>query len=360
MQRRQFLFSAPALAAAQEPAAGLEWHDAWDFTVEGLGFPDRKAPFDRLPGRAEGVVRKEVWDLSRDPSGVLVRFRASTPALHARWTLGRENLAQANVTAIAASGLDLYAVPRPGAFQWAGFGRPDKFPVSTGVLAAALPEGEREYRIYLPIRNPVAKLEIGVPQGGKLSKAAARPAGRKPVVFYGTSITHGFSASRSGMTHPAILGRRLDREIINLGFSGNGRMEPEVLRFIAELDPAVFVLDCLPNMNAAQVRERVEPGVLALRKARPRTPILLVEDRNYADNPMNAKRAAANEANHAALREVFAKLRAAGVPDLAYLPATGLLGADGEDTIDGSHPNDLGFVRQADGFEPILRGLMGE
>ena len=127
---------------------------------------------------------------------------------------------------------------------------------------------------------------------------------------------------------------------------------------VAELDPAVFVLDCLPNMNAAQIRERVEPGVLQLRKARPRTPILLVEDRNYADNPMNVKRQAGNDANHAALREVHAKLRRAGVTDLAYLPGAKLLGADREDTVDGSHPNDLGFQRQADAFEPILRSLM--
>lgn len=356
MQRRHFLALAPAAAAAQAP--DLTWHDAWDLTVEGLGFKDRQAPFDRLPGRAEGVVRKEVWDLSRDPSGVLVRFRTDAGSIQARWTLGRQNLAGNNVTAIAASGLDLYASPKPGVFQWAGFGAPSKFPDSMATLAAALPPGEREYRVYLPIRNPVSKLEIGVPRGATMAKGAPRPAERRPIVFYGTSITHGFSAGRSGMTHVAILGRRLDREMINLGFSGNGRMEKEVLEFVNELEPAIFVLDCLPNMNAAQVRERIEPGVMLLRQKHPRTPILLVEDRNYADNPMNVKRQATNDANHAALREVYAKLKRAGVNDLAYLAGSRLLGADREDTIDGSHPTDLGFVRQADAFEPILRALL--
>jgi hypothetical protein len=35
-----------------------------------------------------------------------------------------------------------------------------------------------------------------------------------------------------------------------------------------------------------------------------------------------------------------------------------LLGADGEGATDGSHPNDLGFVRQADVMEPILRAAL--
>src|SRR5205823_11246646 len=97
-----------------------------------------------------------------------------------------------------------------------------------------------------------------------------RPASRrKPVVFYGTSITQGGCASRPGMVHTAILGRRLDRPVINLGFSGNGKMEPELAALLAELDPAVYVLDCLPNLNAQEIRERVGPFVRTLRQARP-------------------------------------------------------------------------------------------
>ena len=356
LSRRSFsLLPAAAYAQAPAPAPELVWHDAKEFTIEGLGFKDTLAPYDRLPGRAEAQVPKPVWDLSHDSSGVVVRFRANTPALYARWTLTRKNLAGANITAVAASGLDLYAQKTDGSFGWAGIGRPAGFPESSDVLAPGLPPGEREYRIYFPLRNGVTKLEIGVPKDASVSKAAARPAGRKPIVFYGTSITHGISASRPGMPHPAILGRRFDREFINLGFSGNGRMEKEMIALVAEIDAAVFVLDCLPNMGPALVRERVEPGVIALRKAHPKTPILLVEDRNYADNPFNPKRQSGNEGNHAALQEVYGKLQASGVPYLAYLPAENLLGEDREDTVDGSHPTDLGFLRQADGFTAVLR-----
>ena len=122
---------------AQAPAAApeLDWHDAKKFTVEGLGFKDLKSPYDRLPLRAENVVRKEVWDLSRDASGVLVRFIAATTAIHARWTLTNRSLAGVNITAVASSGLDLYAKTDAGRWHWLGIGRPTKFPENTEALS---------------------------------------------------------------------------------------------------------------------------------------------------------------------------------------------------------------------------------
>ena len=212
--------------------------------------------------------------------------------------------------------------------------------------------------IYLPLRNGVTSLEIGLPKGSTISAGSPRPAGSKPILFYGTSITHGIWASRAGMTHVSMIGRTFGREVINLGFSGNGRMEPEVLKFVAELDPAVFVLDCLPNMGAKDVTERTVPGVKILREAHPSTPILLVEDRNYETGFLVQARRESNEANHAALREAYAALQKEKVPALYYLKADDLLGHDGEGTVDGSHPTDLGFMRQAAEFEKVLRKIL--
>src|SRR5208283_2623951 len=198
---------------------------------------------------------------------------------------------------------DLYARTDAGRWHWLGIGRPAQFPENTDVLISGVPAAKREYMIYLPLRNGVTSLEIGLPKGSAITPGTPRPEGSKPIVFYGTSITHGISASRAGMTHVAMLGRTFNREVINLGFSGNGRMEPEVIKFIAELDPAVFVLDCLPNMGAKDVRERVVPGVKTLRAAHPDTPILLVEDRNYETDFLVQSRRDHNQANHAALAE---------------------------------------------------------
>jgi hypothetical protein len=361
LNRRRFTFlcASAALAQAPEPEVELEWHDARKFTVEGLGFKDLKSPYDRLPARAEGVVREAVWNLSRDSAGVLVRFSANTPALHARWNLIKKTLAGVNMTAIAASGLDLYTKTGPGSWRWLGVGRPVRFPDNVGVLASGIPKGQREYMVYFPLYNGVTSLEIGVPKGTEVAPGASRPAGRKPIVFYGTSITHGASASRGGMTHVAMLGRIFDREVINLGFSGNGRMELEVTKFIAEIDPAVFVLDCLPNMTAKEINERAEACVRMLREAHPSTPILLVEDRNYQDGFLITARRERNVTSQAAMRAIYEKLQRDGVKGLSYLKGEELLGDDGEATIDGSHPSDLGFVRQTKAFERPLRKILG-
>ena len=160
------------------------------------------------------------------------------------------------------------------------------------------------------------------------------------------------------MVHTAILGRWLDCPVLNLGFSGNGKMEPEMATLLAELEPAVYVLDCLPNMTGAEVTERVEPFVKTLRAARPQTPILLVEDRLYTDSFLVSARRERNEQNHQALQQVFAKLQAAKVPELYYLSGDQLLGDDGEGAVDGSHPTDLGFFRQSQAFEKALAPLL--
>ena len=361
MNRRQFVLTlsgAPLLAqTAAAPAPELEWVDARKLTVEGLGFKDVKLPYDRLPGRAEGVVPPPVWNLSRDSAGALVRFTAATTEIHARWTISNRNLASANITAIASSGLDLYAKTDAGKWRWLGMGQP-AFPDSTAALIRGIPAAQREFMVYLPLRNGVASLEFGVPKGATIKPGPARPAGSKPIVFYGTSITHGIGASRAGMTHVAILGRTFNREVINLGFAGAGRMEPEVVKLVAELDPAVFVLDCLPNMAAQLVTERTVPGVKLLRAAHPDTPILLAEDRNFQNGFLVEARRKANEAKHAALREAFAALQKENVPHIYYLEGANLLGDDGEGTVDGSHPTDLGFVRQAAEFERVLRPVL--
>jgi lysophospholipase L1-like esterase len=160
------------------------------------------------------------------------------------------------------------------------------------------------------------------------------------------------------MVHSAILGRRFDHPHINLGFSGNGKMEPELADLLAELDPSVYVLDCLPNMTAAEVTGRVEPFVKKLRAAHPHTPIVLVEDRTYADSFLIASKHERNETSRIALKAAYDRLKKAGVKNLAYIEGEHLLGDDGEGTVDSSHPNDLGFMRQADAFAKVLKPLL--
>jgi lysophospholipase L1-like esterase len=160
--------------------------------------------------------------------------------------------------------------------------------------------------------------------------------------------------------HTAVIGRRLDAPVINLGFSGNGRMDAAVGEFLKQIDAAVFIIDCLPNMNPAQVRERGAPLVKQLRAARPDTPIVLVEDRRYTNSWITPGKEQFHTDNHAALKSVFAALKQEGITNLHYIPGDDLLGHDAEGAADGSHPSDLGFMRQADVMEPIIRQALGK
>ena len=146
--------------------------------------------------------------------------------------------------------------------------------------------------------------------------------------------------------------------MINLGFSGNGKLEPEVGEFLVELSPAVYVLDCLPNMVAREVAERTEPMVRQLRAAHPKTPIVLVEDRSYADSWIKPSRMERNESSRKAFQAAWKRLQDAGVDQLFYVDGESLLAKDRDDTTDGSHPSDLGFFNQANAIEPALKAAL--
>ncbi|WP_414661810.1 SGNH/GDSL hydrolase family protein [Horticoccus sp. 23ND18S-11] len=350
------LMGTSALWAAAAPK--LAWHDLASWDVEGKGWTDTKQRYDRLPAKAEGVVRGPVWSLAQDSAGLRFRFVTDAAEISARWTLRKgDRLALPHMPATGVSGLDLY-VRDAGRWKWIGAGRPEKATNERSLVRGLTPGVKREYLLYLPLYNGVAAIELGVPEGTTLERAPDRDAGRKPVVFYGTSILQGGCASRPGMAYPAIVGRLLDWPTINLGFSGNGKSEPEMAQLFAELDPAAYVLDSLPNLDVAQVKERVEPFVRTLRAARPTTPIVLVENVSYADAGfVESKRRKVADAN-AYLRGLYDRLKKAGDKHLFYVPASHLLGADGDDTVDGVHPTDLGFQRMAQGAAPFIREAM--
>ena len=342
--------------ASAEVKDGVAWHDVRVLGVEGQGWADTAAPFDRLPGRAEKLVRASVWGLSRQSAGLAVRFETDATEIHASWKLRSARLAMNHMAATGVSGLDLY-VKVDSQWRWLAVGRPTQ-QENTARLVSGIPPGRREFMLYLPLYNGVDSVSLGLPAKATLWKAAPRKSGLKPIVFYGTSITQGGCASRTGMVHTAILGRWLDAPVINLGFSGNGRMENEVATLMAELDVSVYVLDCLPNIGPDDVTARTEPVVKILREAHPDTPIVLVEDRSYADSFLVTSKRDRNESSRAALKAAFDRLKAAGDDNLYYIEGEDLMGNDSEGTVDSSHPTDLGFFRQAEVFQKVLRPIL--
>jgi hypothetical protein len=345
--------------AVPDRTGATQWYNLQLLDLEGKGWTNTKAPYDRLPAQAQGVVRNAVWQLSRDSAGLCARFVTDATTIQARWTLTSQSLAMPHMPATGVSGLDLYGrLLGEKTWHWLGIGRPQAAS-NSAVLVSDLTAGKRELLLYLPLYNGVSSVELGIPTGSTLARGPARPPERQqPIVFYGTSITQGGCASRPGMVHTAILGRMLERPVINLGFSGNGRMEPEIAKLLAELDPAVYVIDCLPNMNAQLVAERADRFVRILLDARPRTPILLVEDRTLANAASRLNVPQEQAAARTELRKVYDRLIADKAGGVHYLAGDRLLGDDGEATVDGSHPTDLGFLRQAEMLRTALTPLL--
>ncbi|MCP4778161.1 MAG: hypothetical protein GY880_28435 [Planctomycetaceae bacterium] len=339
------------------------WFDVANWEVEGRAYRETAKPYDRLPAKAEAGLRKAVWDLSRHSAGMVARFTTDSTVVKVRYELSSPRLAMNHMPATGVSGVDLYAKTEGGDLRWVNVSRPTQTSVEATLakgidsLSNSNSEESREFALYFPLYNGVEKLEIGIEKSAKLKPMLAR---KKPIVFYGTSIMHGACASRPGMSISSILGRRLNRPVVNLGFSGNGKMELPIADLIGELDPSVIAVDCLPNMNGKLVSERAVPFVKRLRKYHPEIPILLVEDRAMTNSVFYQRSKDFHQQNRASLEAAYQSLLAAGENNIFYLDGQKLLGSDGEGATDGSHPSDLGMVRYADAYEPVLQRMLKE
>jgi hypothetical protein len=157
------------------------------------------------------------------------------------------------------------------------------------------------------------------------------------------------------MTYSSILGRRLNHPIVNLGFSGNAKIEPEVADLLSELNPAVYVIDLVPNNSGDEIESKFESFIKKIRASRPDTPIIICETicEPHADYiPWVEKRVC--EQNKT-LRAIYDKFTFQGIGNIYYVERTALIGSDGEAFADLVHPTDLGFMRMADALDPILR-----
>ena len=354
---------------AQEDTA-ISWYNPAEsnsLVVEGQAWPDQVATrYHRLPKQAEGVVREAVWNLSKHSAGLSIRFISDAESITVRYKV-KGNHAMPHMPATGVSGVDLYAKTADGDWRWYrgkySFADTIQYRYSNIDPNEKYHTKGREYQLYLPLYNEVEWLEIGVPVDAVLEALPLR--GEKPVVVYGTSIAQGGCASRPGMAWSSILGRKLDRPLINLAFSGNGRLEEEVLNYITEIDAKIFVLDCLPNLSATkdrsldEVRQLIISAVQQIKKKRPTTPILVVEHDGYSDGAVDADRFQTYTDLNRIAKEAFAQLKSDGLRDI-HLLTREELNLSMESFVDGTHPTDLGMMEYALAYEKALREILKE
>lgn len=335
--------------------------------VEGQAWPKEvKNFYDRLPARAEQTVRPDVWNLSKNSAGLYIKFNSNANEIIIRYIVqNKENFAMQHMPATGVSGIDLYAVTQGGKWVWAPgnykFGDTIEYHFSNLEVDHDFKGRDCEFRLFLPLYNSVTWMQIGVPSNKNFIPSALTK--EKPIVIYGTSIAQGGCASRPGLAWTNILERKLDRPVINLAFSGNGRLEKPVIDLINEIDASLYVLDCLPNVVGLpneELESRLTTSIKSLREKHPLTPILIVDHSlsgitGIIDTARNAICEKANKVSHA----VFEKLNKDGMKWL-YQLTNAEIGLDIDATVDGIHPNDVGMEKYAAAYAKSIQTIFHE
>ncbi len=355
--KKILLMAVFALAMAFDADAGEPlWHDASEFPLYGKISDATNSRYERLPGSLEGVSRDAVWRLGRCSAGLYIRFRAKTMYLYVKWEPLYDRHME-HMTDTGVKGLDLYGLTENDGWQYVRCAIP-KGNVCEAKLGCD--RQEREYMLYLPLYDGLKSLSIGVDEDGYIGQPEIEsPSHAKPIIMYGSSILQGCSASRPGMAHTNILARRLDREVINLGFSGNAKLDYDIAELMASYeDPGLFVLDYVPNASAEQIEERAENFYRIIRDSHPSVPVVFVEVPYYPPTKFNRGAMRIQTGKNVAQKKLFENLRKSGEKNIWYVNAEGIIGYDNDATVDGTHFTDAGMIRYVEHILPTIKKAM--
>ena len=316
------------------------------FRIEGTMISDslKESPYDRLPVSYKDRVRKPVWDLSKSSAGLSIRFLSNSSTISAKWEV-LNDFRMNHMADTGIKGIDLY-FKNENQWQYLATGRPEGFH-NQYTLVENMNNDLREYKIFLPLYDGIKNIEIGIDSTSIIKKSKENL--KKPIIFYGTSITQGGCATRPGMAHTNIISRNLDIDVVNFGFSGNGRMEQPIAELISEKEPLFYVIECMPNMLSAEnIIETTIPLVNTIKKKTPKTPIIFVDHFDFSFSVLDNHVMRDINSMNRALKTEFDKMVDDGYKNIFYLESKNALGSDYEGTVDGVHFTDLGFIRYAD------------
>ena len=331
----------------------LVYHDASAFPLLGKATQNSATRYERLPDSLRNISRKPLWALGQNSAGLALRFRSNSTTIAAKWeVLLDRNMNHMTPTGI--KGLDLYCL-QDGKWVFVNSGRPSG-KVNEATIISYMKPVEREYMLYLPLYDGVTSLSIGVDSLAEISGPEVQlPVREKPVVFYGTSILQGGCASRPGMAHTYIISRWLNRECVNLGFSGNALLDLEIAEVVAGVDASVYVLDFVPNANVQQMKERADKFYTIIRSRHPDTPVIFLEDPIFTHTRFDQRIAEEVAQKNETVNAIFQSLKKRGEKNIYMISSKDMLGHDGEATVDGVHFTDLGMMRYAELVCPMIK-----
>ncbi|MBQ8850133.1 MAG: hypothetical protein IJ011_07380 [Clostridia bacterium] len=336
------------------------YYDVKEAPFELYGFYDPKGQdvFKRIPDDVAEATSVGVAGLYKCTAGGRVRFstdsdcvviRAKEPHIHRMY----------HATLQMSAGFDMYIDdPASGESVFYDIFKPPYDMTDNFTAMVTFHSKETRYiTINFPLYGEVGELSIGLCEGATVEEGA-KYINEHPVVFYGSSITQGGCASRSGIAYEAIVSRRLNIDYINLGFSGNGKAEDAIVEYMTGLDMSVFVADYdhnAPNVEylAATHYKMYE----RIREAKPDIPYVMISRPDFLKRGTDMRdsvlrRRVVLDSFHKAYIEN-------GDRNVYFIDGEGFFNGEFADcaTVDGTHPNDYGMVCMANTIGNALRKL---
>lgn len=349
------------MRASESSQERVVWYSVQSepFEIRGFGWQESLTCFKRLPLQPAQAIPAAVDQLAYCPAGGSVHFQTDSPYVMIRAKLsGPSNMY--HMPSTGQSGFDCYIAPVGEPQRYIGTTRLSRDSDALQHKFYQLEPKLREVTIHLPLYQGVESIEIGLYEHSHL-KAPLKLQDERRVIVYGTSITQGGCASRPGMCYTNILSRRMPYEFINLGFSGNGRGEPELAELIGEIErPGLLVLDYVANAESPEQYRATLPNFIRIyRNRHPKVPILVLSRIAYAADVHDAASIARRASYRDTGQQTVEALRIDGDRHISFFDCTELLADDYEQcTVDGIHPTDLGFMRMANGLQSVFSGML--
>lgn len=333
-------------------AQDLKWVNATELGIHGYTKKSDKNPYYRFDYTPYEWNNKTIVSHSKKCVGLYLSFKTNSSQISATWENKPSRMGD-NMTGIVQKGLDLY-IKQNGKWVYASVARVSTLPEKskrTKPIIKNLPEGENEFLLYLPIWCELLSLELGIDSDAKI-EGLPSPF-RHKVIVHGSSITHGASASRAGLTYPAMLSRNLGIDFVNFGFSGECKMQPQFLEFLKSCETDAFLFDAFSNPSTKEIQQRLENFVAELVKAHPGKPLIFLQTPfiDAVDTVKYQKRITRQDTAAEIMKRLTKQYK-----DVYFLEIRGVLGEDS--TVDGSHPTDLGFYRFVDAYQPKIAKIL--
>lgn len=355
-----------AFSQSQEPT--WKYVDAQELRIINKGWEDTFGPYTRIPSSLRDSVRHDLWERAQCSSGIGVRFATNSSRIGVRYNL-LWNTHLIHMADTGLKGTDLYVFEGDSVWRHVNTNRPyivkgheDEKLVESTYVSNLDTNRMREYMVYFPLYDGITSLDIKVDSAATIIPGAEElisPDNR--IVAYGTSILQGGCASRTGMAPTNIISRELNCEVVNLGISGEGKMDQCMAREMVKISAKIFLIDPVPNCTEMMCDTLTYDFVRIFLEERPDASVVMLEGPiypyarydSYFENYLPAKNRAFRK-NYEKLKEDYPEAR------LYYVESDGLDGPEDDGTVDGIHLTDLGFRHYANKMTPILRSILEE